>query len=62
MATVEEEKEPEPVELNSFEFFVQALSHFEVEARGKLSSEEQSPASQTSVNTGEPLQLEETSG
>ena len=44
MGTVGEEKEPEPVELNSFEFFVQALSHFEGEARGQLSSGEQSPA------------------
>ena len=42
--TVEEEKVPEPVELNSFEFFAQALSYFEGEARGQLSSEEQSPA------------------
>ena len=44
MGTVEEEKEPEPVELNSIEFFVQALSYFEGEARGQLSSSEQSPA------------------
>ena len=44
IGTVGEEKEPEPVELNSFEFFVQALSHFEGEARGQLSSGEQSPA------------------
>ena len=29
MGRVGEEKEPEPVELNSFEFFVQALSYFE---------------------------------
>ena len=43
--TTEEEKEPEPVELNSFEFFVQALSYFEGEASGKLSLREQSPAS-----------------
>ena len=42
--TIEEEKVPEPVELNSFEFFAQALSYFEGEARGQLSSEEQSPA------------------
>ena len=41
MGTVEEEKEPKPVELNSFEFFVQALSYFENEARGQLSSSEQ---------------------
>ena len=43
--TTEEEKEPEPVELNSFEFFVQALSYLEGEASEKLSSGEQSPAS-----------------
>ena len=44
METAVEEEEPEPVELNSFEFFVQALSFFEGEAQGKLSSTEQSPA------------------
>ena len=44
METVGEEKKPEPVELNSFEFFVQALPYFEGEARGQLSSSEQSPA------------------
>ena len=43
--TVEEEKEQDPLELNSFEFFAQALSYFEREARGQLSSGEQSPAS-----------------
>ena len=39
-----EEKEQDPIELNSFEFFVQALSYFEGEARGQLCSNEQSPA------------------
>ena len=39
-----EEEETEPLELNSFEFFAQALLHFEGEANGKLSSTEQSPA------------------
>ena len=38
------EEGPEPVELNSFEFFVKALSYFEGEAIGKLSSDEQSPS------------------
>ena len=42
MGTVKEEEIPEPLELNSFEFFVQALSYFESEANGKLSSSEQS--------------------
>ena len=37
MEWVEVEEEPEPVELNSFEFFIQALSYFEGEANGKLS-------------------------
>ena len=45
LATVEEEKEPEPVELNSVEFFIQALSYFEGEASGQLSLGKQSPAS-----------------
>ena len=40
-----EENEQVPPELNSLEFFVQALSYFEGEACGKLSSDEQSPAS-----------------
>ena len=44
METVKEEKIPEPLEMNSFEFFVQALSYFEGESNGKLSSSEQSPA------------------
>ena len=44
METVEEEEIPEPLDLNSFEFFVQALSYFEGKANGKLSSSEQSPA------------------
>ena len=44
METVKEEEIPEPLELNSFEFFVQALSYFEGEANGKLSLSEQSPA------------------
>ena len=39
------EKGQVPPELNSFEFFAQILSYFEDEANGKLSSEEQSPAS-----------------
>ena len=43
--TEEEESEQDPPELKSFEFFVQALSYFEGEARGELSSDEQSPAS-----------------
>ena len=44
METVEKEK-PEPFELNSLEFFVLALSYFEGEACGQLSSDEQSPDS-----------------
>ena len=40
-----DEEEQEPLELNSFEFFAQALLYFEGEAKGKLSSSEQSPAS-----------------
>ena len=43
MEMAEEGDEPEPVELTSFEFFIQALSYFEGEAKGKLSSDEQSP-------------------
>ena len=43
--TAKEENEQVPSELNSFEFFVQAISYFEGEARGKLSFDEQSPAS-----------------
>ena len=44
MEAVESEEEPQPIELNLFEFFIQALSYFEDEANGKLSSNEQSPA------------------
>ena len=44
MEMVQSEEEPEPVELNSFKFFVQALSYFEDEADRKLSSHEKSPA------------------
>ena len=47
MNKTEKEKEVEeqaPLELNSFEFFAHALFHFEGEAKGKLSSTEQSPA------------------
>ena len=40
-----EEKGQVPPELNALEFFVQALSYFEGEASGKLSSDEQSPTS-----------------
>ena len=43
--TEKEEKGQVPPELNSFELFAQALSYFEGEANGKLSSEEQSPTS-----------------
>ena len=32
MEAVAEKMEPEPIELNSFEFFVQALSYFEGDA------------------------------
>ena len=47
-----EENGQVPPELNSLEFFVQALSYFEGEASGKLSSDEQSPASlDTSSNS-----------
>ena len=42
---VNEEKEVDPIELNSFEFFAQALSYFEGEARGQLSSDKHSPPS-----------------
>ena len=44
MKTAVVEEEPEPVELNLFEFFVQALSYFEGEKPGKLSSTEQEPS------------------
>ena len=47
MEAMEKEKsdeEPDPVELNSFEFFVQALSYLEGEAKGKLSSSERARA------------------
>ena len=40
-----EENGQVPPELNSFDFFAQALLYFEGEANGQLSSEEQSPAS-----------------
>ena len=39
------EEIPDPVELNSLEFFIKALSYFEKKANGKLSSSEPSPAS-----------------
>ena len=51
--TSEEDKEPDPVELNSVEFFVQALSYFEGEANGHLSSGEKSPASPAANLTSE---------
>ena len=41
---VTDEEEQEPLELNSFEFFAQALLYFEGEAKGILSSPEPSPA------------------
>ena len=41
----EENPDEDPVELNSLEFFIKALSYFEGEANGQLSSSEQSPAS-----------------
>ena len=44
-ATEESIEEPEPFELNSFEFFVQALSFFEGEAKGTLGTNKPSPAS-----------------
>ena len=42
MELMEKETEEvlEPVELSSFEFFIQALSHFEGKAQGKLNSTE----------------------
>ena len=43
-AKEQEEEEIEPLELNSFEFFAQALLHFEGKAKGKLRSTEQNPA------------------
>ena len=45
--TATTENDPEPVEINSFEFFffAQPLSNFEGEALGQLSSDGQSPAS-----------------
>ena len=39
-ATEESIEEPEPVKLNSFEFFIQASSFFEGEAKGTLGSSE----------------------
>ena len=39
------DEESDPVELNSLEFFIKAISYFEGEADGQLSSSEQSPAS-----------------
>ena len=39
------EETPDLVELNSLEFFIKALSYFEEEANGQLSSSEPSPAS-----------------
>ena len=42
---LKDEDERNPIELNSLEFFAHALSYFEGEARGQLSSEKQSPAS-----------------
>ena len=50
MEAVAEKEEPEPVELNSFEFFVQALSFFEGDANGKLSSNEQSTATPVGIS------------
>ena len=44
-----EEEEIEPLELNSFEFFAQALLNFEGEAKGKLRSLEQSPANPVGI-------------
>ena len=44
-ATEESIEEPEPFELNSFEFFVKALSFFEGEAKGTLGPNKPSPAS-----------------
>ena len=38
-------EESDPVELNSLEFFIKAISYFEGEANGQLSSSEQSPVS-----------------
>ena len=38
------DEESDPVELKSLEFFIKALSYFEGEANGQLSSSEQSPA------------------
>ena len=43
--TGESEEEPNPIELNKFEFFIQVISYFECETKGILSSSEQSPAS-----------------
>ena len=39
------EEESDPVELNSLEFFIKAISYFEGETNGQLSSSEQSPKS-----------------
>ena len=44
-ATEESIEEPEPFELNSSEFFVQALSFFEGEAKGTPGPSKPSPAS-----------------
>ena len=39
------DEESDPVELNSLEFFIKAMSYFEGENNGELSSVEQSPVS-----------------
>ena len=43
MVEAKQDSEKEETEPNSFEFFAQALLYFEGEAKGKLSSTEQSP-------------------
>ena len=40
-----QDEESDLVELNSLEFFIKAISYFEGEANGQLSSSEQSPVS-----------------
>ena len=63
------DEESDPVELNSLEFFIKALSYFVVEANGQLSSSEQNstklPWSEAKLNDStstqsKPLYLQNT--
>ena len=52
MVTEESLEESDPVELNSYEFFIKALSYFEGEAHGTLSSEPSHVYSVESASSG----------